>query len=45
MLKPCRKKLQNSDMKKDGKISAQEQLNWNQHDLYIVHKACMGIGW
>ena len=29
MLKPSYKKMQNTGIKKDGKIDAQEQLRWN----------------
>ena len=28
----------------DVKINAQEQLKWNQFDLYIFYTACMSIG-
>ena len=27
--------MQNTGIKKDGKIDAEEQLKWNQHDQYI----------
>ena len=40
-LKPPHKKIQNTDVKKNGKINASEQLKWNQYDLrghcLIVH--------
>ena len=40
-LKPPHKKIQNTDVKKNGKINASEQLQWNQYDLHghclIVH--------
>ena len=35
MFKPSRKKIQNTDIKKNGKINAQEELKWNQYDLYF----------
>ena len=45
ILKPSLKKIQNAGIKKDGKIDAEEQLKWNQHDQYIFYTVCMGIGW
>ena len=45
MLKPSHKKVQNTGIKKDDKIDAQEQLKWTQHDQYIFHTVCMGFGW
>ena len=45
MLKPCHKKIQNTGIKKDGKINAQEKAKWKQYDQYIFYKVCMGIGW
>ena len=45
ILKPSLKKIQNTGIKKDGKIDAEEQLKWNQHDQYIFYTVCMGIGW
>ena len=40
-LKPPHKKIQSTDVKKNGKINASEQLQWNQYDLHghclIVH--------
>ena len=44
MLKPSYKKIQNTGIKKDSKIDAQEQLKRNQYDQYI-YTVCMGIGW
>ena len=32
ILKPSLKKIQNIGIKKDGKIDAEEQVKWNQHD-------------
>ena len=43
MLKPSHKKIQNTGIKNDGKIDAQEQLKWNQYDQYIFYTVCMGI--
>ena len=37
--------MQNTGIKKDGKIDAEEQLKWNQHDQYIFYTVSMGIGW
>ena len=45
ILKPSLIKIQNIGIKKDGKIDAEEQLKWNQHDQYIFHTVCMDIDW
>ena len=37
ILKPSLKKIQNTGIKKDGKIDAEEQLQWNQHDQHILY--------
>ena len=45
ILQPSLKKIQNTGIKKDSKIDAEEQLKWNQYDQYILCTVCRGIGW
>ena len=45
MLEQCHKKIQNTGIKKNGKINAHEQLKLTQYDQYILRRACMDIGW
>ena len=45
ILKPSFKNIQNTGIKKDGKIDAEEQPKRNQHEQYIFYTVCMGIGW
>ena len=45
ILKPSLKKIQNTWIKKDGKIDVDEQLKWNLNDQYIFYIVCMDIGW
>ena len=45
MLKPSHKKMQNTGIKKDRKINAQEQFKRNQYELNIFFTVCMNIGW
>lgn len=43
MLKSSHKKMQNTGIKKDGKINTHEQLKCNQYELHILYTACMRI--
>ena len=45
MLKPSHKKIQNTDIKKDGKINAHEQLKQNQYDQYIFTQPAWALAW
>ena len=36
--------MQNTGIKKDVKIDAQEQLKWNQFDQHIFYTVWMSIG-
>ena len=43
MLKTSHKKMQNTGIKKDDKIDAQEQLKWNQFDQYIFTQSAWAL--
>ena len=54
MLKLSHKKMQNTGIKKDGKIDGQEQLKWNHYDQYnfylasnwlVVHVLILVLNW